>query len=41
MDYPYQYNADEVARLDAMTIEPAAKKSFFEDNARKLFKLAI
>lgn len=41
MDYPYQYSADEVAYLDAMTIDPAAKKSFFEDNARKLFKLAI
>ncbi|QNA87181.1 amidohydrolase [Sphingomonas sp. So64.6b] len=41
MDYPYQYSVEEVARLDAMTIEPAAKKAFFEDNARKLFKLAI
>jgi 2,3-dihydroxybenzoate decarboxylase len=39
MDYPYQYKAEEVAALDAMEMDPAAKAAFFEGNARKLFKL--
>lgn len=40
MDYPYQYNVEEVAALDALPISDADKKAFFEGNARKLFKLA-
>jgi 2,3-dihydroxybenzoate decarboxylase len=39
MDYPYQYKAEEVAALDAMEMDPAAKAAFFEGNARRLFKL--
>ena len=39
MDYPWQYVPDEVGALDAMDIGDAAKKAFFEDNARKLFRI--
>lgn len=39
MDYPYQYKVEEVAALDAMSIDAAAKVAFFEGNARRLFKL--
>jgi 5-carboxyvanillate decarboxylase len=39
MDYPYQYKPEEVAALDAMEMDPAAKAAFFEGNARRLFKL--
>jgi 2,3-dihydroxybenzoate decarboxylase len=39
MDYPYQYKVEEVADLDAMTMDDAAKAAFFEGNARRLFKL--
>lgn len=39
MDYPYQYKPEEVAALDGMAIGAAAKKAFFEDNARRVFKL--
>jgi 2,3-dihydroxybenzoate decarboxylase len=41
MDYPYQYQPDEVAICDAMTIPDADKKAFFEGNARRVFKLKI
>jgi 2,3-dihydroxybenzoate decarboxylase len=41
MDYPYQYKVEEVAELDAMEMDAGAKKAFFEDNARKWFKIAI
>jgi 2,3-dihydroxybenzoate decarboxylase len=41
MDYPYQYQPDEVAACDAMTIPDADKRAFFEDNARRIFKLSI
>lgn len=40
MDYPYQYNVEEVAALDAMPMEDAAKAAFFEHNARRLFRLS-
>ncbi len=40
MDYPWQFVKEEVGALDAMDISDAAKKAFFEDNARKLFKIA-
>ncbi len=39
MDYPWQYVPEEVGALDAMDIEDSAKKAFFEDNARRLFKI--
>lgn len=39
MDYPYQYQPDEVAVLDAMDISAADKKKFFQTNAERLFKL--
>ncbi|WP_423603438.1 amidohydrolase family protein [Sphingomonas sp. MS122] len=40
MDYPYQYKPEEVTALDGMKIGAVAKKAFFEDNARRVFKLA-
>ncbi|MCP5144444.1 MAG: amidohydrolase [Gammaproteobacteria bacterium] len=39
MDYPWQFVADEVGALDAMNISDAARKAFFEDNARRVFKI--
>ena len=39
MDYPWQFVKEEVGALDAMDIPPAAKKAFFEDNARRLFRI--
>ena len=39
MDYPWQFVPEEVGALDAMDIDGGAKKAFFEDNARKLFKI--
>jgi 2,3-dihydroxybenzoate decarboxylase len=39
MDYPWQFVKEEVGALDAMDISDDAKKAFFEDNARKLFKI--
>jgi 5-carboxyvanillate decarboxylase len=41
MDYPYQYKPEEVAALDGMSIGAVAKKAFFEDNARRVFKLGV
>jgi len=39
MDYPWQFVPDEVGALDAMQIGEAGLKMFFEDNARKVFKI--
>jgi len=39
MDYPYQYQADEVAAQDAMTMSAPDKKAFFQTNAEKVFGL--
>ena len=39
MDYPWQYVPEEIGALDAMTIGDDVKKAFFEDNARRLFKI--
>ena len=39
MDYPYQYVPEEVGFCDNMTISAADKQAFFEDNARRVFKL--
>ena len=39
MDYPYQCDVEEVIALDAMTMDPATKKKFFQTNAEKVFNL--
>ena len=39
MDYPWQYVPEEVGALDALPLDDAGKKQFFEDNARRLFKI--
>lgn len=39
MDYPYQFQADEVRTLDEMTIPAEHKKMFFQTNAERVFKL--
>lgn len=39
MDYPYQYVIDEVSIQDALPIDDAAKKAFFQTNAEQLFGL--
>ncbi|MCW3837588.1 amidohydrolase family protein [Sphingomonas canadensis] len=41
MDYPYQYKPEEVGELEAMGISAEAKQAFFQDNARRLFKLKV
>jgi 2,3-dihydroxybenzoate decarboxylase len=39
MDYPYEYEPDEVAVQDAMTMSPEDKKAFFQTNAERVFNL--
>jgi 5-carboxyvanillate decarboxylase len=39
MDYPYQYVPEEVALCDALPMNGADKKRFFQSNAEALFKL--
>jgi 5-carboxyvanillate decarboxylase len=39
MDYPWQFEPSEVGELDAMPLDDAAKKQFFEDNARRIFRI--
>jgi 2,3-dihydroxybenzoate decarboxylase len=39
MDYPYQYEPAEVAKLDEMDMPDEDKKKFFQSNAEKVFKL--
>ena len=39
MDYPWQFVPGEVGALDAMEIGEEGRKAFFEDNARRLFKI--
>lgn len=39
MDYPWQFVPDEVGWLDNLPLDDAGKKQFFEDNARRLFKI--
>jgi len=39
MDYPYQYQAEEVATQDAMDMPLEDKKKFFQSNAEKVFNL--
>ncbi|MFZ2737895.1 MAG: amidohydrolase family protein [Burkholderiaceae bacterium] len=39
MDYPYQYQRDEVVAMDNMTMSVENKKKFFQTNAEKVFKI--
>lgn len=39
MDYPYQYQPDEVLISDRLPITPAEKKLYFQTNAERLFGL--
>jgi 2,3-dihydroxybenzoate decarboxylase len=39
MDYPYQYELDEVVAQDAMAMSLADKKAFFQTNAERVFNL--
>lgn len=39
MDYPFQFEPSEVATLDALPLDDAGKKQFFEDNARRIFRI--
>ena len=39
MDYPYQADPSEVLAMDAMDIDDADKKLFFQGNAERLFRL--
>ncbi|MGH8759813.1 MAG: amidohydrolase family protein, partial [Burkholderiales bacterium] len=39
MDYPYQYEADEVRTSDNLPLTPADKKRFFQLNAESVFGL--
>jgi 5-carboxyvanillate decarboxylase len=39
MDYPYQYVAEEVLASDALPMNAAEKKQFFQTNAEKVFSL--
>ena len=39
MDYPYQYEPDEVAVQDAMELSAADKRAFFQTNAERVFTL--
>jgi 2,3-dihydroxybenzoate decarboxylase len=39
MDYPYQFEASEVAACDAIDMSAADKKKFFQTNAEQVFNL--
>ncbi len=39
MDYPYQYDVEEVHAMDALPISYEDKKKFFQSNAERVFKL--
>lgn len=39
MDYPWQFEVSETDTLDNLPIDQAEKKQFFEDNARRVFKI--
>ena len=40
MDYPWQFVPEEVAWMDDLPLDDAGKKQFYEDNARRVFKIA-
>jgi 2,3-dihydroxybenzoate decarboxylase len=39
MDYPYQFEPEEVVAMDALPISDAEKKAFYQSNAEAVFKL--
>jgi 2,3-dihydroxybenzoate decarboxylase len=39
MDYPYQYQRDEVVAMDNMAMSAEDKKKFFQTNAERVFKI--
>jgi len=39
MDYPYQYEADEVRSSDSLPLSAEDKKRFFQGNAEAVFRL--
>ncbi|MGN6454513.1 MAG: amidohydrolase family protein, partial [Steroidobacteraceae bacterium] len=39
MDYPYQFNADEVRTHDNLDIPPATKRKLMQTNAERWFRL--
>jgi 2,3-dihydroxybenzoate decarboxylase len=39
MDYPYQYEADEVRTSDKLPLSAEDKKRFFQGNAETVFRL--
>jgi 2,3-dihydroxybenzoate decarboxylase len=39
MDYPYQYQADEVRAMDSMDMSVEDKTKFFQSNAERVFKI--
>lgn len=39
MDYPWQFEPEEVGILDELPLDDAGKKQFFEDNARRVFRI--
>lgn len=39
MDYPWQFVPEEVAWMDDLPLDDAGKKQFYEDNARRVFKI--
>ncbi|GAA0925967.1 amidohydrolase family protein [Pseudonocardia zijingensis] len=41
MDYPYQYEPDEVRHQDELPLDAAAKREFFEGIATRLFHLTV
>jgi 2,3-dihydroxybenzoate decarboxylase len=41
MDYPYQYDIEEVHAMDALPISYDDKKAFFQTNAERVFNLAV
>jgi len=40
MDYPWQFEPSEVGEMDALPMDDAGKKQFFEGNARRIFRIA-
>ena len=39
MDYPYEYTPEEVTAQDALPVDAAAKKAFFQNIAEEVFSL--
>ena len=39
MDYPYQYEPDEVKAMDQLPLSPEQRRQFFQTNAERIFKL--